>query len=239
MNNYYDVLGVNIFASKEEIKRAYKKLAMSYHPDRSTGDEDKFKMINEAYSILSNDEKRREYDLQSLDSSYSFNKTRARPRRENTTTVTMKVVSISLKDAYNGKYMTIDNSAIFIPPGVRNGTTIFSSNMMIKIIVAPDKKFKRSGDDLLVTININAIEAMLGMDVTLEHLDGSEIKFKLSPGIQHGQVINISGKGMKNPEFAGVSGNLLVKCNIEIPKGLTEEERSSIMHLPHRKSITY
>ena len=239
MNNYYDVLGVNIFASKEEIKRAYKKLAMQYHPDRTSGNEDKFKLINEAYSILSNDEKRRAYDIQSLDLSLSLNQRSTKSHWKSNSEVTIKVVSISLKDAFNGKRITIDNNVIFIPPGVRDGTTIFSSNLMIKIVIISDEKFKRSGDDLLVTININAIEAMLGVDVTLVHLDDTEIKFKLPPGIQDGQIINIPGKGMKNPEFFGVRGDLLVKCNVEIPNGLTEEEKSTIMSLPHRKSINY
>ncbi len=60
--DYYSILGIERNASKEEIKRAYKKLALKYHPDRG-GDEEKFKEIAEAYEILSNDKKRREYDL--------------------------------------------------------------------------------------------------------------------------------------------------------------------------------
>lgn len=60
--NYYDVLGVNKSASKEEIKKAFHKLAHKFHPDKNTGDVDKFKEVSEAYSILSDDKKRAEYD---------------------------------------------------------------------------------------------------------------------------------------------------------------------------------
>lgn len=60
--DYYSLLGVSKSASQEEIKKAYRKLAHKYHPDKSSGDEKKFKEINEAYQILSNPEKRSNYD---------------------------------------------------------------------------------------------------------------------------------------------------------------------------------
>ena len=69
MNNLYEILGVNTSASADDIKKSYRKLAMEHHPDRG-GDEDTFKEISEAYSVLSNDQQRREYDMR-----------RANPRR--------------------------------------------------------------------------------------------------------------------------------------------------------------
>ena len=63
--DYYEVLGVGKDASAEEIKKAYRKLAMKYHPDQNAGDaaaEAKFKEVGEAYKILSDDEKRSRYD---------------------------------------------------------------------------------------------------------------------------------------------------------------------------------
>lgn len=63
--DYYEVLGVSKTATAEEIKKAYRKLALQYHPDRNPGDkaaEEKFKEAAEAYDVLSNDEKRRKYD---------------------------------------------------------------------------------------------------------------------------------------------------------------------------------
>lgn len=68
--NYYDILGVSKDASKDDIRKAFKKLSVKYHPDKHINDseedkqkaEDKFKEINEAYEVLSDDQKRQEYD---------------------------------------------------------------------------------------------------------------------------------------------------------------------------------
>ena len=60
--DYYKVLGVDKNASKDDIKKAFRRLAHKYHPDKKGGDEKKFKEINEAYQVLSNDQKRSQYD---------------------------------------------------------------------------------------------------------------------------------------------------------------------------------
>src|SRR6059058_4441358 len=63
--DYYELLGVNRGASAEELKRAYRKLAMQHHPDRNPGDksaDQKFKELNEAYDVLKDDQKRAAYD---------------------------------------------------------------------------------------------------------------------------------------------------------------------------------
>ena len=63
--DYYEVLGLQKGASEDEIKKAFRKMAMKYHPDRNPGDkeaEEKFKEINEAYSVLSDPDKKNKYD---------------------------------------------------------------------------------------------------------------------------------------------------------------------------------
>ena len=65
MSDYYSLLGVQKTASAAELKKAYRKLALKFHPDRNQGDkaaEEQFKKINEAYAVLSDDQKRKQYD---------------------------------------------------------------------------------------------------------------------------------------------------------------------------------
>ena len=64
-DDYYKILGVGKKATPEEVKKAYRKMAMKYHPDHTQGDkaaEEKFKKVNEAYAVLSDKEKRQQYD---------------------------------------------------------------------------------------------------------------------------------------------------------------------------------
>ena len=76
MNNYYEILEVSKDATQDEIKKAYKKLAKKFHPDinKESGAEEKFKKINEAYEVLSDETERKEYDqkLNSSNNSYSY-----------------------------------------------------------------------------------------------------------------------------------------------------------------------
>ena len=60
--DYYEILGVSRDATESELKSAYRKLAHKYHPDKNGGDPDKFKEVNEAYSVLGDEKKRAEYN---------------------------------------------------------------------------------------------------------------------------------------------------------------------------------
>lgn len=75
MENYYEILGVTHNATEDEIKKAYRRLALRFHPDKNRDyppEEavEKFRRISEAYEILSNTEKRRQYDMQFMDSGH-------------------------------------------------------------------------------------------------------------------------------------------------------------------------
>jgi preprotein translocase subunit Sec63 len=60
--DYYKLLGIDKSASADDIKKAFRKLAHQYHPDKNGGDDKKFKEISEAYSVLSDENKRKQYD---------------------------------------------------------------------------------------------------------------------------------------------------------------------------------
>lgn len=113
---HYETLGVDRGASTDEIKKAYRKLAMKHHPDKPTGDPEKFKAINQAHETLSDPEKRARYDQFGTDDpgggggpdmsevfSQMFGVQRQNGRRQDHN----HVVELSLEDVYNGVTKTI------------------------------------------------------------------------------------------------------------------------------------
>lgn len=145
--DYYSILGVNKSASPEEIKKAYRKLAMKYHPDKG-GDEAKFKEINTAYDVLGDPQKRAEYDNPQArfnSQSFNFNGTDfdfadifshafgGPPRRQRRNKDITIVLNLELEDIVTGKQLAsryrlysgrVAEANIDIPPGVDHGTGI-------------------------------------------------------------------------------------------------------------------
>ena len=150
--DYYSILGVTKTASPEEIKKAYRKLAMQHHPDRTGGDDTRFKQINEAYDVLSNSDKRSVYDNPSPNFNFNsqdihrqqnpfagtpfdhifgqgFAQQRQTPRNRDITLP----ANIDLKDVLTGKTLVIqyqlstgrlETVTVDIPAGAKHGDTI-------------------------------------------------------------------------------------------------------------------
>jgi len=143
--NYYSVLGVPKNATEKDIKSAYRKLAKEHHPDRTGGDDTKFKQINEAYDTLKDPDKRMLYDnpqpqynqrtyntqnMNDIFSSFFGNVNQQRMRRNANIGLSVRV---SLEDVMTGKDVigryTLNSgkeevATIRIPPGIESGTTI-------------------------------------------------------------------------------------------------------------------
>lgn len=143
--DYYSILGVNRNANQDEIKKAFRKLSMKYHPDRG-GNEEKFKQINEAYATLSDNQKKAAYD--NPQSRFTFNTSNMNGfdprdpifetffgqgfRRQRSQDITL-AVNIDLEDVLTGKNLIItyqlptgfeNNVDINIPLGAQDGDTI-------------------------------------------------------------------------------------------------------------------
>jgi len=145
--DHYSVLGVNRTASDKEIKQAYRKLAMEHHPDRTGGDDTKFKQINEAYDVLKDPQKKAAYDnpqAQFNSNAFSDNfgnfndifsnmfgggfQQRHGPRNKDISIP----VKLSLEEVFSGKnlrlrYKTtrgIEEAEVTIPPYIQNGQTV-------------------------------------------------------------------------------------------------------------------
>jgi curved DNA-binding protein len=245
--DHYAVLGLSKTATTDEIKQAYRRLAMKYHPDRNKDPDAEtcFKEIKEAYEALTDPghsqstaggfahraAQTREFsDLDEILKKYYqaefFNHARD----------LVQVVKITLEDAYHGKKLNVSSGLLVIPPGIRSGTKIMLNDRLYRVDVIPHQKFKRSEDDLLVDVSISAIEAMIGLDVSLDYFGGSTLQFKIPAGIQPGQVIKLSGKGIKSPE-KDKHGDMLVRISVSIPKNLSESEIETVRKLKHNESI--
>lgn len=187
--DYYNILGIQKNASDEEIKKAYKKLAIKYHPDKNKGNkiaEEKFKEINEAYEILSSPDKKRNYDALG---STNFNENNDHFEREfnssrfsnfedldffskiftgssRKTTDKEITLNISLYDAYMGnkKTILINNKKVevIIPKGTLETTKIKINN---KGPINPISGIKGS---LIVKFNISSYKKFRLNGKTLE-----------------------------------------------------------------------
>jgi len=164
--DYYKILDVSKSASADEIKKAYRKLAMKHHPDRG-GDANKFKEINEAYQVLSNPQKKAQYDqFGSADfSSQGFGGNRSYGQGS---------YNVNFDDIFSG-------SGGF---GFGNVGDIF------------EDFFGAAFSQVQAEMEISIAQAILGDEVSFKFQGGEKIKFKIPPGTQNGQVFRFTGKGM-------------------------------------------
>lgn len=267
--DYYEVLGVPKSATEDDIKKAYRRLAMKYHPDRNTeaGSEEKFKDAKEAYEHLSDPQKKAAYDQYGhagVNPNMGHNNTYTRTMDEDAIKEMMnnifggsaspfgdlfgqharaqqrpkiQILNISLEDAYTGKSIRMPGGQTAnIPAGIRTGTRFYVDTSIYQIDVLQHHKFKRSNDDLLIDTEISAIEAMLGVESLLTHLDSVKLQFTIPAGIQNGQIVRLAGKGMKNPE-TDIRGDLLIRISVTVPKTLTDEQRAFLKTMPRRETL--
>jgi len=204
--DYYQLLGVSRDATADEIKKAYRKLAMKYHPDKAKGDkkqaEEKFKQISEAYAVLSNPEKKKEYD--------EFGSQAFRSK-------------FSQEDIFKGfdfseifDFGISDNIFSRIFGGLGGGGQPRGRTRIFRYggpegyqgqVQAP------KGQDLQVEMPITLHEMAFGTEklVSFSHNGQVEkISVKIPPGSLPGKKLRLTGKGSPSP-MGGHPGDLYVK----------------------------
>lgn len=207
--DYYEILGVEKTADAQAIKKAYRKLAKKYHPDTNKGNaqaEEKFKEATEAYAVLSDPEKRKEYDQyghENPDGSY---------REYHFEDGDMEDI---LKNIFGGGFGTENmHSGGFRTGGFHTGG-FRSGGFHMGGFGAED--FPRDGEDLHAEIEVGFDEAAFGGEkiIQLTEADGRKksLKIKIPAGIDTGKSIRLRGKGMPG-SGGGKSGDLLLKVKV-------------------------
>lgn len=186
--DYYKVLGVPSTATQEEIKKAYRTLALKYHPDKTKGDksaEDKFKEINEANEVLSDPEKRKKYDQFGADWKH-YQEAGAQPGGFDWSKYAAG------QGGQTRRMSPEEFSAMFGEEGAGNIFELLFGQR------GGSRRGRRSaaipGEDLNAETTLTLEEAYKG-STRLIRLDGQTIKVTIKPGIADGQDLRIPGKG--------------------------------------------
>jgi curved DNA-binding protein len=208
--DYYKILGLNKSASQDEIKKAYRKLALKYHPDKNPGDktsEAKFKEINEANEVLSDREKRKRYDELGANWKYyqqgsqgGFDWGKYQKQHGESGGQTFYGDFGDFGSAFGGGGFSDFFEAFFGGGGFR------STRQRGRSVV-----FK--GEDVHAELPVTLEEAYRGTEKIFE-VNGQKIKLKIKKGAEDGQILKLEGKG--NPGMnGGPGGDLLITIKIQ------------------------
>ncbi|MCL2095135.1 DnaJ domain-containing protein [Candidatus Saccharibacteria bacterium] len=185
--DYYEVLGVGKTASDDEIKKAFRKLAVKYHPDKEGGDEKKFKEANEAYEVLKDKQKRARYD--------QFGHAG---------------VGGAAGDPYGGQAGGFNFNG-------QSFNFDFGGGMMEDILGAMfgfQQRGPRRGPDYQTSVTIDFTEAIFGAEKKVGVATGDNVKIKIPAGIDDGMSIRLAGKGGESPN-GGPRGDLYVRVQVK------------------------
>ncbi len=208
--DYYKILGVKANASLDEIKKAYRKLAMLYHPDKNQGDrkaEEKFKEIAEAYDVLSDRDKRQKFDnLRNYGTSSN----------RKTTYHSASDFSSNFEPSYRKRYSHEDPDKLweefFRDYNLKNAKfSDFFKNFF-------SSKNKSKGKDKTARLTISMKEAFLGSQRIIT-LGGEKFRLKIKPGIKNDQLLKIKGKGYPAITENGSPGDLYLRIRIKNEPG--------------------
>ena len=161
-------------------------------------------------------------------------------------------LQLELADAYETHQRTLNVNnkkiRITIPAGIENGQTIKISghggqgmnggpngDLYITFLIANNPHFRRSGNDLYTTADLDLYAAVLGGEITIDTLHG-KVKLKVKPETQNGSKIKLKGKGFPVYKSKGQFGDLYITYMIRIPTNLTEKEKELFYELSKSQS---
>lgn len=256
MSDYYQTLGVPKGASQEEIKKAYRTLAMKHHPDRG-GDANKFKEIEEAYRILSDPQKKNQYDnpnpfagggfnfgQHNFDINDFFNQAFGGQHRRQHTAQYRTTIWVTLEQAYTGAEHQVqlgNGREIYklrIPQGVADGQVIRYDNLIPNAILLVDYRihhhayFRRKNNDLYCTEKVNVLALIMGTTIQVKTIAGSTLDVTIKPSTQPGTTMRIPAWGMKDGQNNGHVGDQYVLIETFIPDTISDTLLTAIKQEP-------
>lgn len=214
--DYYKVLGVSKNATKDDIKKAFRKLAVKYHPDKNKGNkeaEEKFKDINEANEVLSDPEKRKKYDelgenwqnYQQYGGAQGGAQDFDWSRYANPGGGSQYYSSGDMNDAFGGAGGFSDFfETLFGGQGFGQSQRAGRRGSA--------RRGKLRGDDVMAEMSITLEDSYKGAEKMFD-LNGQSIKLKIKPGISDGQTLKLAGKGEPGTG-GGSAGDLLLKIHV-------------------------
>lgn len=256
MSDYYQILGVPRGASQEEIKKAYRTLAMKHHPDRG-GDAAKFKEIEEAYRHLSDPQKKQQYDNpnpfgggfggfggSAFDINDFFSQAFGQHHRRQQTTQYRTTIWVTLEQAYNGSehQVQLGNGRevykLNIPQGIADGQAVRYDNLIPNSILVVDYRihhhqyFRRKNNDLYCTAKVNVLELITGTVIKVQTIAGTTLDVTVKPQTQPGTTMRIPGWGMKDGANNGHVGDQYVLIDTYIPDTISDTLLTAIKQEP-------
>ncbi|MCK9205326.1 MAG: J domain-containing protein [Bacteroidales bacterium] len=223
--DYYQILGVGKDASREEIKKQYRKLAVKYHPDKNPGNkqaEEKFKEMGEAYAVLGDPEKRKKYDT--LGSNWKQYE-QAGAQEGGFSQWAQQGGGRQSSHVYTSEdFDGADFSDFF--------NSFFSGAATGRRSQGGFRETPLKGQDYEAQMTITLSEAFQGVERMLA-LGEEKIKITVPPGVRDGQVLRVKGKGGKGRR-GGESGHLYLHVTVE-PDTRFEREEDDLtteVHIP-------
>lgn len=206
--DYYEVLGLKKDASEKEIKKAFRKKAMQYHPDKNPGDkisEEKFKEVNEAYCILSEPDKKDKYDrfgFAGLDPNAGFQDNQRQGSGGHGT--------------YQGQtYGNFNGAGYSSFENMSDGdfSSFFENMFRGSYGNAQRKAGPRKGADLHANITVTFEEAAFGAKKKIR-MEDKTISVTIPEGIDNGSKISLKGQGQVGTD-GGANGNLIIEVKVK------------------------